>query len=328
MVSVVPSITDALLALHAYSDPLAWLSVGLFVAVAALELYRREWARTLGALAWAEFGVFWLSLSPYYVFEMKSAIEGLLSLVALPACLYVGYLLYDGRDSLFVVTRAVAFMGIIFMPVNAIPALREWLIETVTLQTHWLMGVLGYHPVITTGPVFGYRSQFLFVRDGHQYKTYIEIVCTGIGSIAIFGGLVAAVRAPLRRKLRALAVVVPIIYVLNVVRNAWIALAFGNQWLQLFVPQVMGLLGYEKPGLVSFFLADRVLSQSLSLVVLVLIALFLARELPELFVVVDDVLFVLTGREYDLREQMGGGEGGAGGTAGGSGSSTVTDVGR
>lgn len=321
------TLKEALLALHAYSDPLAWVVVALFVAVAGLELRRRDLARRTGAVAWATFGVFWLSMSPYYVWEMKSFVEGLLSLAALPLCVYVGYLLYRGRDSLFVLSRAVAVMGVVFMPFNAIPVLREWIIETVTLHTYWAITALGFEPILETGPVFGYDSRLTFVTDRHRYMTHIEIVCTGVGSIAIFGGLVAAVKAPLRRKLSVLAVVVPLIYVLNVVRNVWIAVAFGKQWMQFFVPEVMALVGYADPGLVSFFLADRVVSQVLSIVVLVAIALFVARRLPELFIVVDDVLYVLTGNEYDLAERMGGGRGGSG-PGGGTSPSPVADGGR
>lgn len=325
------SVLALLEALNRLDDAFAWLSVALFVLVAVLETTdRREWARRVGGVTWAVFGFFWLTLVHYYVFEQRSLVEGVLSIAALPACIYVGYLLYRGRDSLFVLSRSVAFMGVIFLPFDSIPVLRQWMIETVTLHTHWLMGAFGYEPVLSEGPLFGYRSQFEFVTDGHRYITYIEIVCSGIGSIAIFGGLAAAVKAPLRRKLKALAIVVPVIYVLNILRNAFIAVAFGKQWMQFFVPQVMSAVGYDDPGMVSFFLADRVISQGLSVVVLVALALVVARMLPELFVVVDDVLYVFTGREWDLAERLGGGGGGggAGGAGGGGDGRPVTDGGR
>lgn len=327
------SVQSLLEALNQLDDSFAWLSVALFIVVAALDATdRREWARRVGGVTWAVFGVFWLTLVAYYVFEQRSIVEGLLSIAALPACIYVGYLLYQGRDSLFVLSRAIAFMGIIFLPFDSIPVLRQWMIETVTIHTDVLMGAFGYDPAVTEGPLFGYRSQFEFVTDGHTYVTYIEIVCSGIGSIAIFGGLAAAVKAPLRRKLKALAIVVPTIYLLNVLRNAFIAVAFGKQWMQFFVPQIQSMTGYEDPGLVSFFLADRVISQGLSVVVLVGMALLIARMLPEIFVVIDDVLFVATGREWDLAGRLGGGgggSGGAGGAGGGGGEGQpVTDGGR
>jgi hypothetical protein len=47
-------------------------------------------------------------------------------------------------------------------------------------------------------------------------------------------GLIAAVRAPLRRKLRALAVSLPVIYGLNLLRNVFISIGFGEQLFQIF----------------------------------------------------------------------------------------------
>jgi archaeosortase A (PGF-CTERM-specific) len=242
-----------------------------------------------------------------FLFEMRSGIEGVLSLAAVPLSVYVGYLLLSGRDSLFVLTRAVAIMGAIYLPFETIPVVRQWLIEVVTRQTYAGITALGYQPEVAAGPDYGYQSALVFVEDGHRYRTYIEMACTGIGSMAIFGGLIAAVRAPLRNKLTALAITIPTIYVLNIVRNVFIAVAFGDQWFQWFVPQVMALTGYEQPGLVSFFIADRVISQALSVVVLVVLAWATVRQMPSLFVVVEDVIFVATGREYDLQSAFEGG---------------------
>jgi hypothetical protein len=52
--------------------------------------------------------------------------------------------------------------------------------------------------------------------------------------------------------------------------------------------------------MVSYFLADRVLAQSLSVLALVAITWLVVRELPEVLTVVEDILYVLTGSEYDL----------------------------
>lgn len=283
------------------SDVLAWIAVAMFVTSALLASRNRRYARTLGATAWVVFGVFWLSLFNQFFFEMKSFIEGALSLLALPACLYAGYLLYSGRDSLFTLTRAVAVMGVVYLPFETVFLLRQFLVETVTQQTEWGIQLLGYHPTVTTGPNHDFRSMFVFTNAvGHRFTTHIVLACTGLGSMAIFGGLIAAVRAPLRRKLQALAVVIPAIWALNIVRNVFIALAFGNQWFQVFVDPIMRVVGYEQPGLVSFFIADRVIAQSLSVVALIAITWFVVRKLPELLTVVEDVAYIVTGNEYDF----------------------------
>jgi archaeosortase A (PGF-CTERM-specific) len=112
--------------------------------------------------------------------------------------------------------------------------------------------------------------------------------------------LIAAVEAPLSRKLKAAAAAIGVIYVLNIARNVFIAVAFGDQWFQVFVGPITGLVGYSDPGLVSFFIADRVISQGLSLLALAAIAVLVARIVPELIAVLEEAAYVLTRTEVDL----------------------------
>ena len=310
----------------ALTDALAWLVVAAFVAGAVADRIARRRAtgsgdpettraaRLLSAGAWALFALFWLLLVPHFAFEQKSFVEGLLCLAAVPACLSAGSRLLAGRDSLFVLSRAVAAMGLIYLPFETIPALtvagttlpapRGVLMETVAAQTGTLMNALGYHPELIRGSR-GYLNTYRFVTaGGHRLEFSVILACTGVGSMAIFGGLVAAVRAPLRRKLRALAASIPIIYGLNLLRTTFIGIAFGTQSLQLFVDEVLFLFGASDAHMVSFFLSDRVISQVLAVVALVGVTYLVVRELPELLVVVEDALYVLTRREYDLAEAL------------------------
>ena len=292
------------------TDAVAWAVIGLFVAGWLLTDRDRTAARYAMVAGWVGFAAFWALLFPHFAFEQKSYVEGLLSLAAVPASLYTGYLLYSGRDSLFVLSRAIAAMGAVYLPFETIPAFavagvhvpapREVLIETVAAQTGFLMGALGYHPTLLTGDA-GYQNMYQFVlANGHRIRFQVVLACTGIGSMAIFAGLIAAVRAPLRRKARALALAVPIIYGLNLLRTTFIGITFGNQYLQVFVDEVLFLFGADNPYLVSFFLSDRVISQVLAVVALIGITYLVVRELPELLVVIEDLLYLVTGREHDL----------------------------
>jgi archaeosortase A (PGF-CTERM-specific) len=56
--------------------------------------------------------------------------------------------------------------------------------------------------------------------------------------------------------------------------------------------------------MVSFFISDRIISQVLAVVVLVGITYLVVREVPELLTVVEDVLYLVTGDEYDLAAQL------------------------
>ncbi|MEZ3115630.1 archaeosortase A [Halobaculum sp. MBLA0147] len=302
------------------TDLFAWGVVALFLLAAVVEWVgrsrggRRELARRLAAAAWVGFGGFWLVLFPHFAFTQKSYVEGVLSAVAVPACVYVGYLLWQGRDSLFVLSRAVAVMGLVYLPFETIPAItllgldlpapRRVLIEVVAAQTGAAMGWLGYHPELLRGPE-GYWSTYQFVTDGgHQLRFTVLLACTGLGSMAIFVGLAAAVRAPLRRKLTAVAIAVPIIWALNIVRTTFIGIAFGKQYLHVFPDVVLLLFGASDPYKVSFFLSDRVISQVLAVVALIGVTYLVVRRLPELLTVIEDVLYVVTNEEYDLRREL------------------------
>jgi archaeosortase A (PGF-CTERM-specific) len=205
-----------------------------------------------------------------------------------------------------VLTRGVAVMGLIYLPATTVPALFSTLIETTTSQTDGLIQFLGYDPAVTTDDR-GLRNTFVFTTGGQKYETFIVLACTGLGSMAIFAGLIAAVRAPLARKAKAFLVSVPVIWGLNLVRNAFIAIAFGKQWFQVAVPQVRMLFGIpaDEAGLVSFYLADKVIAQSASVVALVLITYPVVRLLPELASVLDDALYVITYREFHIAEALG-----------------------
>ena len=308
------AIGGAFTTLGAYSEPLGWVALALFLVGAVLEHREREYARALLVAGWAVFALFWAVLVyPWFTVD-QSVIRGVGALVAAPLSVLVGKTLYEGRDSLFTLSRAVALMGAVYAPFVTIRPLREWLTLTVTNHTAWAMGLLGYDPPLVTrlaevgverellapdGPKqFAFENTFVF--DGGQITYTIIIACTGVGSMAVIIGLVSAVRASWRRKLRALAITVPIIYALNIVRNVFIALNFGKQYMNWVPDATMLLFGLDSENMVSYIWADRILAQSMSVVAMVFILWVVLREVPEVIEPVEDVLFVLTGTEYNL----------------------------
>ena len=104
------------------SDAFAWVVILTFAA-GTLSVDRNDrLARVLTVAAWVGFAAFWLQLVPHFAFVHKSYVEGILSVAAVPASLYTGYLLWGGRDSLFVLSRSVAAMGLLYLPFETIPA--------------------------------------------------------------------------------------------------------------------------------------------------------------------------------------------------------------
>ncbi|SEH11895.1 archaeosortase A, PGF-CTERM-specific [Natronorubrum sediminis] len=300
--------TPALLSSVGMTDALAWVAIGAFFLALGLEWQgAREPARYLGTGAWLTFGLFWLTMVPYYYADAQSPLQTVLAVVALPLCAYTGYLLWNGRRSLFLLTKAIALMGLIYLPAETIPFVRQWLIETTAAQTHVAMELLGHSPGINEG-TNGYESRFDFDPDKTVTgrTTYIVLACTGLGSMAIFGGLIAAVNAPFKRKAAAFSLSIVVIWFLNLVRNVFIGLAspwgwFQQEWLVSFMTTYMG----AQPDRVSYLVAHNYISQVLAVVALVGITYVLVKILPEILAPLEEVLFVLTGTEYDLFEALG-----------------------
>ncbi len=286
--------------LDAISDPLAWLAIAAFLFTMLADLFDRERvAVNIGVIAWISFAVFWLSMFPYFYFEFQSPIQSVLSLAAVPLCLVAAYHLHRGRTSLLLLSRAVGLMGLIYLPAMLYEPFTQWLIETVAYQTHVGMELLGYTPGIEEGQN-GYMSRFAF--DG--YSTYIILACTGIGSMAIFGGLIAATDASWGRKLLGIGLAVSIIWILNLARNVFVGLAAPLGWFDY--PALEALtLAIAGPGMRnSYFISHNVISQGLAVVALVGIAYLCMRIVPEILDVLDEALFVITGSEYDLRTAL------------------------
>lgn len=308
-------VSDVLEPLRTVSDPLLWLSIGLFIGAGLLELSHRRglfdgidtrrFAVGAGTVGWGVFGLFWLSMFPYFYFDVQSPLQGVLSLAALPACLYTGYLLATRRRSLLLLTRAVGVMGVLYAPFIVFEPARTWLIETVAVHTQYGMGLFGYSPAIEEG-ANGYISRFAMEPyTGHNYSTYIVLACTGIGSMSIFGGLIASVRAPLGRKLGAFVLVVGLIWVLNIARNVFIALAAPLDWFDYGVFHSITALLASEGMRTSFFISHHLISQTLAVVALLGITFIVVKLVPETVAVLEEVLYVLTGDDYDLAATLG-----------------------
>lgn len=289
-----------------YTDVLAWIVMAVFVVgVIADRRGKQDLALRVTAGAWALFAVFWFLLIHHFAFIHRSAVQTVLVIVAVPSCLYVGWRLLNGRESLLTLSRAIAFMTIIYLPFETSVLARQLLIETVAFQTSYAIDLLGIGGGVefiqdpTSETTF--MNTFWFPET--QQASRIVFACTGIGAMSIFGGLIAAVDAPWRKKAIATAVSISIIWVLNIGRNVFIAIANGYQWFAIawLEAPVMFLFGFSDPSRVSFFVADRILSQGLAVFALVGIAFLVARWVPELLDIGEELLSVLLGRDVHLR---------------------------
>lgn len=283
------------------------LSTTLFVLAMAFLLpaitvtylgYSTNLRNTLLTLGWTTFAVFWASRFEYYVFQTRSFVYLFVVPAAVIGCLIFTKGSYDAVRTnntipagYLTVTKAGAIASVLYMPFTLIEQLRRFSIEFVTTQVHSIIYALGITNVtIGQGPEYGYQSALIFSNNGHTYITHIAPNCTGIGSMAIVVAVLWVTDLPVSKKGLYSVISVLIIHIFNLFRNIMIAVGFGNQWFKSFNQPLGSWLGYEDPNLVSFFIADKILAQLGSAIVLLLIFYFFLKTFPEIQDALQDVL--------------------------------------
>jgi len=183
-------------------------------------------------------------------------------------------LLHDDRNVINL-SRAAAVAFLIYAPFEYIPSIGNSLISIVVGQVVFLLDALGHTVTLAEWNIIARNS----------FRVEIILACTGIQSIAIMLGIAAAVPTTTRQKVLAFLLIAPTIYVLNVLRNVFVIMAYTGQWFPYY-PDIAGNgeFGYE-----SFFWAHNVIAELLALVLLVMLAFWLFRIIPELGNFADDL---------------------------------------
>lgn len=215
----------------------------------------------------------------------------------------VKYLLKSDERAMHL-SRAAAVAFLIYAPfgftqVPLFAWLGDQLISLVVSQVLWILDLLNFTVSLTCMNPVTERAldpsacagllRDTITRNG--YSVQIILGCTGIQSIAILLGVAAAVPTTLRQKLYAFLIVAPTIYILNLLRNAFVIMSYTDQWFPYW-PEVAGNgeMGYE-----SFFWAHNVIAELLALVILVMIAYWLFTLIPSLGKFADDLYQMYTG---------------------------------
>jgi archaeosortase A (PGF-CTERM-specific) len=170
-------------------------------------------------------------------------------------------------------SNAAAVATLIYVPFAFIPLFRDVLISGVVQQVVWLL-----HFFSRDAHLEGWN---IIMRNG--FATEIILACTGITAMAMLLGVAAGSRdLSLKQGMYAFLIVVPTIYILNILRVAGVIIAWSDQWF-LYLPDPTGTTEFGT-GYASFFWAHNVFAEVLSLIVLIAIAFGLFRIIPGLAV--------------------------------------------
>lgn len=259
-----------------------WLALGLLV-IASVIPSQNKLKYYFAGFGWCIFGVYWISLSPHY-YMVGDYVNIVLTLLAAAVSVFIGYTFLrpdktttwevNGTDlttSLSMVTTAAAIGGMSYYLFSELPAMNHWLISTVTDQTVWIASAFG----VTIDRV----DWNLLAVNG--YKVEIILACTAIESIAMFFGLIVSVRASFKRLASAFLVSIPVIHILNLIRNVFVVNAYGMLW-------------FGEPE-TSFYIAHTVIAKAGSLIALFLIAYAVLKILPEIIDMIDGIVNLIGG---------------------------------
>jgi archaeosortase A len=270
-----------------------WLALGLMVASSIIPRKYRV-RKLVGGIGWGVFSIYW-GYQPFHYIETLDYANVLLTTVLTIFCILVAVVMFheyregplqmirnkevkhsefsvqhrsDSLDITSMLTSASALGALVYFPFANFPSLNTWIIGGVASQVTW---ILQYFKI----PAY-LKAWNMITLNG--YTVEIILACTAIESIALFIGLICAVRAPLNRLAAAFIVSVPVIYVLNLIRDIFVVVAYGEQWF----------------GADSFVIAHNYIAKTGSGIALFIISYTVLRILPELLEMIDGLWVILS----------------------------------
>jgi len=246
----------------------------LILAVAIPSRYRHK--SLIAGMGWIIFSIHWFT-QPFYYFKINDYFNIVTTILAGLLCVFFAIYFLRNRGTetehvkhLYRATSAAAIGGMIYFFFAEIPSLNHWLIMNVVDQTEWLLHSIGFQPLRLEWNTLSLNSR----------QVEIILACTAIESIALFMGVtLACIDASPRRVALAFLASVPVIYLLNLVRNTFVIIAYGFTW-------------FGSPA-ESFYIAHAVIAKIGSTIALFAIAYVVLTILPELLYMIDGIAELL-----------------------------------
>ncbi|MEA1944307.1 MAG: archaeosortase A [Euryarchaeota archaeon] len=266
-----------------------WIALILLILASILpERYRRN-RFLIGAAGWFFFAIHW-AIQPLHYLEIDDYFNVILVLVVSLFCLIVSHAMIrnyrhyeDTENTLLTLTTASALGGLFYYPFAEIEILNTFLISMVREQVLYVLHVLNEPAQLTVD-----ENQIELIElNGHEIR--IILACTAIESIAIFTGLIFCVRASVKRTVIAFIASIPVIYMLNLVRNTFVVVATGYDWFGEHTFQIAHYVWV----LNSFDIAHNYIAKIGSGIALFVIAYVVLQVLPELLDAIDRLFAIL-----------------------------------
>jgi archaeosortase A (PGF-CTERM-specific) len=222
------------------------------------------------AIGWLMFSVHWLIWTPIYV-VMGNIINAIFTGVAVPFFIYIAYhewrcyIWNEEINSLRWLSGATFIAATLYYVIEFIPQVAAGIIYVVTWNTAIVLNGLNYHPegrMIELGAIDYVGPHGVSIPlEGTSIS--IILACTGVQAMVVFIAFIYCTKAESRRKWVAFLITVPVIYVLNIIRNTLLVLLVDG-------------------GKLDFEVAHGHIGKIFSLVALIVLAFAVFELLPEL----------------------------------------------
>jgi archaeosortase A (PGF-CTERM-specific) len=254
-----PVVLVGLMMLEWLVSYLLWISLSLLLASA---LTRKS---QLAALGWSIFAFFWLGQIGHYL-KIDDYFNSILFLATGLLCFYMSWIMMTrgfSSKACYWASYAASACGLIYFPFAEIQSLQVGLIGFTTSITAKILQILSVPVTLDSWNIMSLNGR----------SVEIILACTSIESIALFAGVILSVQAPIGRKLKALAVSSLSIYILNIIRNGFVIMAYGWSWF----------------GDDSFEIAHNLIAKLGSTVALLAVSYMVFLLLPELLSIIDEL---------------------------------------
>lgn len=256
---------------------LAMASVGLGLMGAGF-LWRDRRAHLLRAAGWVLFAFYWPFQAPEFFTPTKTTepdpINGWFTLLGPIFLLWIAwhewrsYQWDEDPTALRWFTGASFVSAATYFVIYKLPSFQLWLTTSTAEQSAWLYNWLFFGGA-ERATVSVARGEPDILLPGGEYAVTVVLACTAVQSMMIFVGAIACLDAEKRRKWLGYLYTVPVIYGLNLFRNAGIVYGYKD-------------LNWGMFGIDSFEWMHSYVGKIGSLVALVVIALAVFSTLPEL----------------------------------------------
>lgn len=238
-----------------------WMSIFSFILSYPSSVYKQQ-LRSLGV---ALTSISLLATLPY-MYGVNSRIAQSTGIILASILGFsVSKRILDGSLKIPSSIKLITASGTVMLLVYTVEPFQDLLVEMSARDTVFFLDLLGFDPGLLKSNENVY---IIFPETSNELKIEIVTACTGVGTISIVIGLVATIKDfSIIQKVWITLLSISVIYLLNIIRTVFISLAYGHQLLHIS-PGLIEVLFAEDGTRVSYYIADRLLSQSITLLIL------------------------------------------------------------